>query len=171
MGTPLENARKKLATLREEIAGVERFIEMYTIFSDEGVAKTSERGHSEETYPQPPKPVNNSVKELRSGPTPRELADMTERLIRDVGRPMTRGEIVDALLMRDVEIPAQDKKRYVGTIVWRNKSRFQNIEGLGYWLRGEPLNMKETETGSYSGFQTDAENELPDENFDSDLFG
>ena len=40
---------------------------------------------------------------------------------------------------RDVEIPATDKARYVGTIMWRNKSKFLNIEGRGYWLRGEPV--------------------------------
>ena len=50
---------------------------------------------------------------------------------------MTRGELVEALARRDVHIPAQDKPRYIGTLIWRNKSKFVNIEGRGYWLRGQ----------------------------------
>lgn len=64
---------------------------------------------------------------------------------------MSRGEIVDALERRDVEIPAQDKARYIGTLAWRNKGTFVNIEGRGYWLRdagvpllsGEPIDAPE----------------------------
>jgi hypothetical protein len=58
-----------------------------------------------------------------------------ERLIRETGRPMTRGEIVSAFERRDVDIPAKDKARYLGTIAWRHKGTFVNIEGRGYWLK------------------------------------
>ncbi len=51
---------------------------------------------------------------------------------------MSRGEIVDAFDRRDIEIPAKDKARYVGTIAWRNKGVFVNIEGRGYWLSRLP---------------------------------
>jgi hypothetical protein len=60
---------------------------------------------------------------------------MVERLIRDVGSPMTRGQIVEALALRDVDLPAADKARYIGTIIWRHKSIFVNLKGRGYWLR------------------------------------
>jgi hypothetical protein len=64
---------------------------------------------------------------------------MTERLIREAGHPLTRGEIVKAFEARDVEIPAKDPARYLGTIAWRHKGMFKNVEGLGYWLKGEPM--------------------------------
>jgi hypothetical protein len=38
-----------------------------------------------------------------------------------------------------VHIPFEDKGRYVGTIAWRHKGTFVNVEGRGYWLRGEPI--------------------------------
>jgi len=87
-------------------------------------------------------PVDNSMKpsgRRHSGSLrPSELAALVERIIRESGRPMTRGEIVEALDRRDVEIPGGDKARYIGTIMWRQKSTFLNIEGAGYWLRSEP---------------------------------
>ena len=52
---------------------------------------------------------------------------------------MTRGEIVKAFELRDFEIPAKDKSRYLGTIAWRHKGKFVNVNGLGYWLREVPL--------------------------------
>ena len=29
-----------------------------------------------------------------------------------------------------------DKAAYIGTILWRHRNRFSNIEGKGYWLKG-----------------------------------
>jgi hypothetical protein len=68
-----------------------------------------------------------------------EIAQMIERVIRKVGEPMTRGQLVEALERRDVDFPAADKARYIGTIIWRHKAVFVNIEGKGYWLRGQRL--------------------------------
>ncbi len=70
---------------------------------------------------------------------PDNIALVIERVIRDVGQPMQRREIVKALEARDMEIPALDKERYIGTIVWRHKGTFVNVEGRGYWLRDEPV--------------------------------
>jgi hypothetical protein len=138
MSTPIENARKRLAALRVEAAEIERFIAMYERFDDKNVswAQPSNVGNSEETHPQKSKPVDNLG---RDGPRPTEIAEMMERLIREVGRPMTRGEIVSAFAARDFEIPGTDKGRYLGTIAWRNKGKFVNIEGRGYWVRSLPL--------------------------------
>ncbi len=65
--------------------------------------------------------------------------ELVERIMRESGHPLTRGDIVEMLSARDVEMPGQDKARYVGTIMWRNKAKFVNIEGRGYWLRGQPV--------------------------------
>lgn len=176
MASPLENARKRLAALREEMAGVKRFIEMYAQFSDELVAAQigTGNGNSEETFPHKSfvvDTVDNSRRERRSGPTPRELVDMTERLIREVGRPMTRGEIVAAFHRRDIEIPAQDKKRYIGTIVWRNKAKFLNIEGRGYWLRDSPPGTRQIPPDAqYSDLPEEDASESAGTSSNSDLF-
>lgn len=144
MPTPIENARKRLADLEREKAEIEQFIRLYGRFSDGTETARSEPRHivegrkPEETYSHNPQPVDNVDKSgHRRGATPSEIVTIMERVIREVGSPMTRGEIVSALELRDVEIPAQDKPRYIGTLAWRNKSKFVNVEGRGYWLRGE----------------------------------
>lgn len=116
--TPLENAEKRLVTLREEITRIERFIADYHAFSTETMDNLIEKSGRRKARPD-------------------EIAQIMERVIREVGRPMTRGQLVDALERRDVDLPAADKGRYIGTIIWRHKSIFVNIEGFGYWLRVE----------------------------------
>ena len=144
MSTPLENAKKRLAWLRSEIARVERFISDYNEFAggtepDHGdplklAVDTGVRGNVSANQP-----VDNSAGLAgRRKVRPEEIAQIIERVIREVGAPMTRGQLVEALERRDVWLPATDKPRYLGTIIWRNKGTFVNIEGRGYWLRGEP---------------------------------
>ena len=56
--------------------------------------------------------------------------------------PMTRGEIAVEIERRGTVLPGNDrseKAKYVGTILWRNSEIFQNLEGKGYWLAGEPF--------------------------------
>ena len=88
-----------------------------------------------------------------------------ERVIRERGEPLTRGQIVEALEMRDVVIPAVDKSRYIGTLAWRHKSIFVNIDGRGYWLRAEGV-------PSLSGAPVDSPEyrKIPEEKLDTDLF-
>lgn len=51
---------------------------------------------------------------------------------------MNRPELVDELEKRGHDIPSDDKPRYRGTILWRNRRRFRNLPGFVYWLIGEP---------------------------------
>jgi len=148
MSDPLEIAKKRLQAIKAEVAEIEQFIRMYealsagrvgseivgvnvgdldeklsTIIGGEGVDNGD----------------NFSGRRDRMGSKPGELARLMERLIRETGRPMTRGEIVAAFERRDVEIPGKDKARYLGTIAWRHKGTFMHIEGRGYWLRSARL--------------------------------
>ena len=144
MAAPVENARKRLVEIEAEAERIRRFLAMYERFSDEHILGSvdSQATNPKENYPQDLSAVNigdNSRRRRRKGPLPRELVAMMERLIREVARPMTRGEIVEALNRREVEIPAKDPQRYIGTLAWRHKGTFVNIEGRGYWLRREPV--------------------------------
>jgi hypothetical protein len=150
MPNVIENARKRLADLRRQVSEIERFLQMYEVF---------EAGGSTDQSGAPLAAMNgelagnispeNSLKTVdksgekrrRSGTRPAEIVRLLERAIREAGRPLTRGEIVEALERRGVEMPATDKPRYIGTIAWRNKGTFRNIEGLGYWLTEEQLPM------------------------------
>jgi hypothetical protein len=144
MADPLEIAKKKLAAALREAAELRRFIETYEalaagaerIAPDEIEGQLGGNLSTENTHHS----VDNPRRRGRGpGVRPTQIAEMMERLIREIGTPLTRGQIVEALERRDVEIPAQDKQRYIGTIAWRKKSKFINIDGLGYWLRGEPM--------------------------------
>jgi len=144
MSSALENAKKRLAALRAEVARVERFIRDYEEFSERTEAvQIGLREIPVENTPEgnvsPVQPVDNSPPPGRRKARPEEIAQIIERVIREVGRPMMRGELVEALERRDVWLPPQDKPRYLGTIIWRNKGTFVNIDGRGYWLRGEPV--------------------------------
>ncbi len=154
MANAIENARKRLAELRQEVAEIERFLEMYEAF-DTGTGMDHSELHTAQTNAKIAGNISTELnsqvvdkivdkiagKRRRRTTRPAEIVQIAERVIRDAGRPLTRGEIVEALERRDVEIPATDKPRYIGTIAWRNKGTFRNIEGLGYWLTEEPLPM------------------------------
>jgi hypothetical protein len=154
MSTPLDKALTRLAELQREVSELKQFIEMYQKL--EGVpnlalepSKSASPGHEltgNNTRSYANQPGDNQRKPARKdrlpGASPREIAEIMERVIREAGRPLSRGEIVEALERRDVEIPAKDKPRYVGTIAWRNKGTFLNIDGRGYWLRNVPLASK-----------------------------
>jgi hypothetical protein len=144
----IENARKRLATLRNQVAELERFVQMYEELdggtdadqADTDVSHLNGAFIGNKPVDNVPRHVDNVPRERRrKRGRPAEIVAIIERLIREAGRPLTRGEIVEALEQRDVHIPAEDKQRYIGTIAWRHKSVFGNVGGLGYWLTGEPL--------------------------------
>lgn len=143
MSSPLENAKKKLAQLKAEVARVERFINDFHEFASgtdtdrvEPLSLQNDEGKVSEKSVAPVDSVDKSRR--GKGTRPDAIAKMLENVIRDVGRPMIRSELVEALERRDVELAAADKPRYIGTIIWRHKGIFKHIEGRGYWLRSEP---------------------------------
>lgn len=141
------NALKRKKELLEELAKVETFLELFPAFNR---PKTEQIVSSD---------VDSSVGNLGENPRadgrrirPAELADIVERMIREIGHPMTRGEIVEALEQRDVILPAKDKARYVGTILWREGERFINVPKEGYVAKdmigsGERAGEKPTQKG------------------------
>lgn len=149
MPTPAEKARAQILIYETKIAELRRFIAIY----DE-LEATEATGHAamqpvnepgttgvalgNNTFPQSVE-KRTTLYLKRPATRPDRVAEHMERIIREVGRPMTRGEIVAAFDAREIPIPFEDKPRYVGTIAWRHKGKFRNIEGRGYWLAGEPV--------------------------------
>lgn len=141
MSKAIENARKRVMELKRQLAELERFIQMYEeLDAGTDADQTDMRAGHLNWALIGNKPGDNFPRERRrKRGRPAEIVAIIERIIRDAGRPLTRGEIVEALEQRDVHIPAEDKQRYIGTIAWRYKSVFGNVGGLGYWLTCEPL--------------------------------
>jgi hypothetical protein len=148
MSHAIENARKRLAEFKRQVSELERFIQMYEELEGGTDAEQSDT-HVRHlngalignipVYNVPHSGDNVPRERRRKRGRPAEIVAIVERIIREAGRPLTRGEIVEALEHRDVDIPASDKQRYIGTIAWRHKSVVGNVGGLGYWLTGEPL--------------------------------
>ena len=144
-----DKAREKIAALKAQIIDLEQFLSMYEILSEEKGAALSANfsfdfGQTKNGKGNVPsqKPVDNSVskvRRMRNKMRPNHVAELMARIIREIGQPMTRGDLVDAFERRDVFIPFADKGRYIGTIAWRHKAMFKNIEGRGYWLPDLPL--------------------------------
>lgn len=139
-----QKARARIEALKAEINELERFLvvlERITAPEGEAMAVGDKFELSRDLFSKGnithQKPVDNSVsrqRRIRNKMRPNHVADLMQRIIREVGRPMTRGELVEAFERRDVQIPFADKGRYIGTIAWRHKGMFRNIEGRGYWL-------------------------------------
>ena len=149
MPSPLDVARAKAARLEAELKQIQSFIQMYEAFStgletvkEQNMFVANAKNSSSTIHKEESSVAPHVALRRRSGPAPRELVEMAERMIRDAGRPLSRGDLVEMFDARDVELPGTDKPRYIGTIMWRNKSRFLQIEGRGYWLRGEPVPKK-----------------------------
>lgn len=148
METIEEKARARIRVLKSQISELERFLEILNDLKNlKSFAKDANLEfelplfESSEGNVTPQIPVENSEtkqRRLRNKMRPSHVVELMERIIREVGRPMTRSELVEAFEKRDVQIPFEDKARYIGTIAWRHKGMFVNIEGKGYWLRREP---------------------------------
>lgn len=65
---------------------------------------------------------------------PSAIADRVAEILREEGRPMTRSKIAKRLVELGVPLAGRDTSKYVGTILWRHRERFVNLERLGYWL-------------------------------------
>jgi hypothetical protein len=76
---------------------------------------------------------------------PAEFVEALEAALHEADKPMHRKELVSVLEAKGFDIPGDDKARYLGTVLWRNRDRFANIPEQGYWvIRPSPT---EEETG------------------------
>lgn len=148
------NALKRKKELQRELAEIEQFLALHRKYSgtkSEDVETDRPSASDDEALWQHYKTTAENMAAVRAMKAevpstakvrgaPANFAEIAERIIKDEGHPMTRAELVSAIEARGVPIPSSDKPRYIGTILWRNQDKFENIEGAGYWLRGQPLN-------------------------------
>lgn len=131
------NALKKLRELQLETRNLELFIATYEQLSGTKIKRDEllsipnspeQNKNTDGTQPAPPKRRQS----------PNQIAEIAERIIREMNRPMARGELVAELEKRDVVLASGDKAKYLGTILWRHKHIFRNIDGEGYWVGDNP---------------------------------
>jgi hypothetical protein len=125
-------ARK--VALDKELAEIDLFLRLHEKFSGtKDEARDDDPEHRVHISPDATLPAPD-----RKRGRPADFAQIMERVLTDVGRPLGRPEFVDELSKRGISIPSEDKPRYLGTILWRHRDVFRNLPGHGYWLRNRP---------------------------------
>jgi len=74
---------------------------------------------------------------------PSTIVAKVRELLLEIGKPMTRRELLKELEKRNIPIIGKDRAKVVGTMIWRAKepdgsSSFINTE-QGYWPSDTPL--------------------------------
>jgi hypothetical protein len=135
------NALKEKRELQRRLAEIEQFLALYEYFSNINQTLTEMAASVENWEHRESAPSRESAhRSIRSGP--RAVVDVCIGILQDHGQPLTRGELAAELELRKVHLPGKDKEsrsRYVGTVLWRNRDRFENLEGKGYWLKDVPI--------------------------------
>ncbi|PVB59528.1 hypothetical protein DCO57_21865 [Labrenzia sp. 011] len=59
--------------------------------------------------------------------------------IKNAKRPLQRIELLNAIKELGVDVGGKDPAATLATVVWRDKNKFVNLKGFGYWLVSEPF--------------------------------
>ncbi len=114
------NALAKRAQLQQELARIDNFIELYGEL-------TGVKGGQIDVRQTATATVQGAGRQRSSGIRPWQIVQMVEDVLLTQGRPMTRTELTEALLARRAALAGEDKARYLGTILWRNRHMFVNL--------------------------------------------
>lgn len=63
------------------------------------------------------------------------MLDAAEAILRERQDPMPRADLLNAVESAGVVIGGKDPAATLASALWRDKDRFVNIKGRGYWLR------------------------------------
>lgn len=142
MDSVYDKALKEKTKLKERLAEIERFLDMYEELAGDSITET-EPEHSEFPPNQgesSTESVEEAEEEEKVRPRPAQLVSVIADMMRADRLPMSRGTVLARLVAAGYEIPGRnnaEKARYLGTIMWRANKVFENLEGRGYWLKGE----------------------------------
>jgi hypothetical protein len=88
----------------------------------------------------PPKP------RVTDNPNRTLVAQAAKDILLAAGRAMTRRELHGALKARGLEVRGGDPLKTLGTMLWRAKGEFVQVEGYGYWPSDEMYPPKPGQT-------------------------
>jgi hypothetical protein len=131
MDAVLAKALERRKILQVELEELDRFIVTYRRLLGTDSENQEPVGDVNSEYKLAP---NVTIVRKRHG-RPVQFARIMEGILKDGRRPLNRAAMVAEIEARNVEIPSADKPRYVGTILWRERSKFVHIVDHGYWLK------------------------------------
>jgi hypothetical protein len=129
----LKNQRDELVASLKRIDSAINLIEKaLSILEPADVGKfISEVGESLKDPPQ--------RQRVRSALPPGDVAAAAREILIEIGRPLTRSQLVAALEERGIPLVGKDRNKNLGTILWRHRHQFVQIPKLGYWLADQAL--------------------------------
>jgi hypothetical protein len=132
-------ALKEKRELERRLAEIDQFLRLYREFSGESMVNESAHDRENESvHDLGYESLRNRAVRGLTPRGPKAVARFSETILREASQPLTRGQIASELEVRGVELKGGDREtraRYVGTILWRYRNVFENIEGKGYWLK------------------------------------
>jgi len=126
LGSAIQNALRRKEELQRELDEIEVFIAVHNRF-----ATTDDRPAARQPKVAGKRARPEVVRSPRTS-RPANFANLVDEILAELGRPMTRAELVNAIEARGVSIPSGDKQRYLGTILWRRRDLFVHHDGVGY---------------------------------------
>lgn len=125
----VKNAKKRRDELVKELEKIDQFLLLYEEFSTDNTGdspdKTNRFSNSLSKTDRP------SVE--KEATKPADIAASARDILLQAGHPLNRGELAKALEEAGLVLGASDKAKYVGTIMWRHRDLYRQIEGQGYW--------------------------------------
>lgn len=136
-----EAALQKRAKLLQELENIEQFLRMYDHFATGRPLKKSSRSSDVGTLRSDSAGTSRRV--AGRSPSKEKVAEAAREILLAHGKPMTRAELLDNLDSRGLVIVGTNRVKNMGTMMWRLRDQFVNIEGYGYW----PKDMECDEVG------------------------
>lgn len=122
----VQELRERKAKLLEELDMIDQYLKLHQKLFPGASPQNKSRPETAEDEQE-----SDAVKN-----DPREVAARAEAILREHGKPIQRGELVRRIEGSGLLLHSKDKNKYLGTILWRNRDRFTNVEGHGYWIKG-----------------------------------
>lgn len=123
----INSLQQQIEVKRKELERVRSFIDDYQAFSAGGLK--FEFG--------PPLPPKAKKGKKTTNPDRQIVGDAAERILKYVGRPMSRDDLFTALKTDGIDIIGKDPWMVFSTMMWRMQDRFVRLQGHGYWLAKE----------------------------------
>src|ERR1700712_3230338 len=121
------NALAKKERLIKELEEVNNFLKLYQRFMPKANTKAEPSASS---LPFSGTFSDSSAERMS---VPQKFEPIIRHMILFNGRPLSRSMLLKALSDNGTPIPGKDASKNLGTILWRLRERFVNIEGHGYW--------------------------------------
>jgi len=121
------DAVRRLEEAQSEIARIDDFLKLYQEFGGSVDAFVGE------VSGQNAEPSSANRERPTKGLTRAEGAPIIRELILRNGSPMQRSALLEALNENGTPVGGVDPLNNLGTMMWRMKDKFVNIEGSGYW--------------------------------------